>query len=307
MGRKYFRRLIAAGGLAGGVLALGGPAGAAPPSGSYSGASSDGVAVYLVVSGSQVAFGTGLNYPAGCPFAGVTEGGTPPGGVALQGSSFSFTFGGITAVSATGTIDDAGNATGTIAFFFAANPECDVSGTWSASLSGGGTTTTQPTTTQPTTTQPTTTQPTTTQPTTTQPTTSAPGNSAPATSAPATSAPATSGPAASAPTTSAPASTDPPVADAIVSDSTPQAGQQVTVAAPGFQPGEPVEVTLQSTPRPLGTITADDGGVAAVTFTIAADDPVGRHDVVFDGAVSPTVRVPIEIVAAPAQALPATL
>lgn len=80
-------------------------------------------------------------------------------------------------------------------------------------------------------------------------------------------------------------------------------GQSITVTASGFDPGEAVSATLFSTPRTLGTRSADDTGRVTVTFEIRADDGAGAHRVVLVGATSGTVEVALTIAAAE---LPAT-
>jgi hypothetical protein len=103
------------------------------------------------------------------------------------------------------------------------------------------------------------------------------------------------------PVDTSPEATDPPAIDVpavSTSTSSATAGERVTASASGFQPGEQVGVVLHSTPRSLGTVSADDGGVATVTFTILDDDEVGMHEIVFTGAVSGTVSVSLQIVGA---------
>ena len=59
----------------------------------------------------------------------------------------------------------------------------------------------------------------------------------------------------------------------------------------GFQPGEPVTATLFSTPRSLGTATADAAGTVTYVFTVEADDGLGTHSVSLTGPLSGTVAV----------------
>jgi hypothetical protein len=68
-----------------------------------------------------------------------------------------------------------------------------------------------------------------------------------------------------------------------------------TFGATGFAPGEAVEVTLFSTPRALGTVTADASGNVSITFELLASDGAGEHRVEFSGP-SGTVSVPFTLV-----------
>ena len=61
--------------------------------------------------------------------------------------------------------------------------------------------------------------------------------------------------------------------------------------------------TLHSTPRLLGTLTADESGAVRLAVTVTIDDGAGSHDVVFVGERSGTVAVRL---IATAQNLPAT-
>ena len=70
---------------------------------------------------------------------------------------------------------------------------------------------------------------------------------------------------------------------------------QATFGASGFAPGEEVGVTLLSTPRSLGTVTADDAGAASITFEVLASDGAGEHHVVFSGP-SGSVSIPFTLV-----------
>ncbi len=67
--------------------------------------------------------------------------------------------------------------------------------------------------------------------------------------------------------------------------------------ATGFAPGEAVEVTLFSTPRALGTVTADASGNASITFEVLASDGAGEHRVQFSGA-SGAFSVPFTLISA---------
>lgn len=67
-----------------------------------------------------------------------------------------------------------------------------------------------------------------------------------------------------------------------VSPASPIAGQPVTVSGSGFAPLAPVVVGVYSTPRMLGTVTADARGAFSVTFTMPAD-LTGAHHLVAAG------------------------
>ena len=80
---------------------------------------------------------------------------------------------------------------------------------------------------------------------------------------------------------------------------------QATFGATGFAPGEEVGVTLFSTPRSLGTVTANDAGVASITFEVLASDGAGEHHVVFSGP-SGSVSIPFTLVLPEGVAAPTT-
>ena len=80
----------------------------------------------------------------------------------------------------------------------------------------------------------------------------------------------------------------------------------VTFCASGFRSGEQVTVTLFSTPRGLGTVTAAANGTATITFELLASDGAGGHRVQFSGP-SGTVSVPFTLVLPAAPAAPAGL
>ena len=77
-----------------------------------------------------------------------------------------------------------------------------------------------------------------------------------------------------------------------------------TFGVTGFAAGEQITVTLHSTPRALGTVTADASGVASITFEVLAADGAGEHRVEFSGP-SGTFSVPFTLVL-PEQSLPVT-
>lgn len=79
------------------------------------------------------------------------------------------------------------------------------------------------------------------------------------------------------------------------------AGGSLTVTATGFAADEPVDLTLYSSPRALGTATATVDGVVTSTVTVPADLEPGVHRLELVGRVSDaTVSAPIEVLAAPA-------
>ena len=78
------------------------------------------------------------------------------------------------------------------------------------------------------------------------------------------------------------------------------AGASQSATGLGFQPGEAVSVTVHSTPLNLGTKLADAHGTVAVSFAVPGDFDLGRHTVVFTGAVSGSVTVGFDVIGAPA-------
>jgi hypothetical protein len=107
------------------------------------------------------------------------------------------------------------------------------------------------------------------------------------------------------PTTAAPTTPGEPIPNtpglgAITTDGFVVPGAEIgpgmaTFGATGFAPGEAVEVTLFSTPRALGTVTADANGNASITFEVLASDGAGEHRVQFSGP-SGTFSVPFTLV-----------
>ncbi len=76
----------------------------------------------------------------------------------------------------------------------------------------------------------------------------------------------------------------PPVRCAIsLSASVVPQGATISVSANCFLPGSAVQVILSSTPRVLGTFTADARGVISGRVTIPCDVPVGAHTVSAQG------------------------
>jgi hypothetical protein len=110
------------------------------------------------------------------------------------------------------------------------------------------------------------------------------------------------------PPTTAPGPTTPVLApmsgDSFVAPEAEIGPGEATFGATGFAAGEAVTVVLHSTPRELGTVTADANGLASITFELLASDGAGEHSVVFTGP-SGTVTVPFTLVL-PAQTLPPT-
>ncbi|OCG73591.1 Ig-like domain-containing protein [Microbacterium sediminis] len=86
-------------------------------------------------------------------------------------------------------------------------------------------------------------------------------------------------------------------------------GQEQHGIGYGFEPGETVTVTVHSTPHVLGTFTADANGELHATWVIPADEELGLHHLVMEGAVSGSVDIEFRVVeasAAGAGGLPAT-
>lgn len=71
----------------------------------------------------------------------------------------------------------------------------------------------------------------------------------------------------------------PSVANLTVSDSTPGAGQQVSVTGSGFAPGANVVITFESTPVTLATVVADAAGAFTTVVTIPANATPGTHTI----------------------------
>lgn len=53
----------------------------------------------------------------------------------------------------------------------------------------------------------------------------------------------------------------------------------------GYQPGSPVTVTLHSTPTVLGTVVADEDGVAAGELPVPEDVQLGEHELIVTGVL----------------------
>lgn len=102
------------------------------------------------------------------------------------------------------------------------------------------------------------------------------------------------------------ASLTPCAATASTSASTVGLGAPLTVNGTGFLAGEPVTITLFSTPVQLATATADRNGVVTQQVTIPADLEPGDHQLELVGQTSGArVRVAIEVLGA--AATPGTL
>ncbi len=70
-------------------------------------------------------------------------------------------------------------------------------------------------------------------------------------------------------------------------------GVSQTVVVQGFQPGETVSATVNSTPFELTPVIADGAGTARMTFAVGADFELGAHRVDVRGSVTgelPTER-----------------
>jgi hypothetical protein len=81
-------------------------------------------------------------------------------------------------------------------------------------------------------------------------------------------------------------------------------GEPQSATGLGFRPGEPVTVTVHSTPIVVGTFTADDSGQVTAPFTVPNGFELGDHTVEFTGAESGTVDVPFVVVAPGGSSLP---
>lgn len=56
-------------------------------------------------------------------------------------------------------------------------------------------------------------------------------------------------------------------------------GQEISIAAQGFAPGETVEASFHSDPVAIGSAAADQNGAASFTFTIPKDAEIGDHEI----------------------------
>jgi hypothetical protein len=73
-------------------------------------------------------------------------------------------------------------------------------------------------------------------------------------------------------------------------------GQTETGHGSGFQPGETVTGTQQSTPLDLGTQVADADGNVTFSWTIRADETFGTHTFTITGAESGTASATFRVV-----------
>ncbi len=71
-----------------------------------------------------------------------------------------------------------------------------------------------------------------------------------------------------------------------ISVDTAKPGDTIAVGGTGFSPSEPVRVTLFSEPVVLGTTTADQNGLASLTFVLPASTPPGAHTIEMLGLAS---------------------
>ena len=71
-----------------------------------------------------------------------------------------------------------------------------------------------------------------------------------------------------------------------ISVDTAKPGDTIAVGGTGFSPSEPVRVTLFSEPVVLGTTTADQNGLASLTFVLPANTPPGAHTIEMLGLAS---------------------
>ncbi|KZE43295.1 LPXTG cell wall anchor domain-containing protein [Microbacterium sp. T32] len=80
-----------------------------------------------------------------------------------------------------------------------------------------------------------------------------------------------------------------------LSTNTVSRGNQVTVTASGFAPGETVEIWLHSTPIKLVTGTADENGAVRQTVTIPSGADIGAHKIEARGATSGSVYASLTV------------
>lgn len=87
-----------------------------------------------------------------------------------------------------------------------------------------------------------------------------------------------------------------------ISDSTPRAGQTITVSTGqgSFAAGESVDYAIVrgESVNVLGTAIADANGDVTVTFVVPSDTPPGKASVLFSGESGTTVVIPFTVVAA---------
>jgi len=69
----------------------------------------------------------------------------------------------------------------------------------------------------------------------------------------------------------------------------------------GYTPGEEVKLVLHSTPRTIGTFTADAQGIVTARFSVPAGTPAGAHELKVTRADGSVVSYPVTVVAAAKQ------
>ena len=79
-------------------------------------------------------------------------------------------------------------------------------------------------------------------------------------------------------------------------------GESVTATGGGYRPASRVEVTLNSEPMPLGSVTTDAAGAFELRFTVPASATLGSHTVtasgVDDGGGARVLSAALEVTAA---------
>ncbi|MCW2523365.1 MAG: Ig-like domain repeat protein, partial [Frankiales bacterium] len=82
----------------------------------------------------------------------------------------------------------------------------------------------------------------------------------------------------------------PPTSDGqtLTPNQTLHAGDQLTLSAAGFVPGETVAIVLHSTPQTLGTVQADSNGNVTANVTIPSGLPAGKHTLSLVGQADTT-------------------
>ena len=91
-------------------------------------------------------------------------------------------------------------------------------------------------------------------------------------------------------------------AESLTAPASAVAGATISLTGDGYQPNEPLEIWLLSTPVQLTTLTADAQGAFTTTVTIPANVTPGAHTLEIRGAQSPTFAQSFTVFAA----LPAT-
>ncbi|TFV47178.1 hypothetical protein [Blastococcus sp. TF02A-35] len=78
-------------------------------------------------------------------------------------------------------------------------------------------------------------------------------------------------------------------------DAPAKVGERRTLRLTGYTPGEKVKLVLHSTPRTIGTFTADAQGVVVATFVAPAGTPAGDHTLKVTRADGSVVSYPVTI------------